>query len=74
MLYILPSKKHYKLQLISKVASVIERMRWKAMQFLGKLDQNGTKTYGFKTNKCPLAKEKLREFESINLDLSETIS
>ena len=58
----LPSEKQYKLQLISKVESVIKRMRWKAMQFLGKLDQNGTETYGFKTNKCPPAKEELSEF------------
>ena len=34
------------------------------MQFLGKLDQNGTETYGFKTNKYLLAIEELNEFES----------
>ena len=39
-------------------------MRWKAMLFLGKLDQNRTETYGFKTNKCPPAIEELSEFES----------
>ena len=39
-------------------------MRWKAMQFLGKFDRNGTETYGFKTNKCQPAIEELSEFES----------
>ena len=48
----LPSEKQYKLQLIIKVKNVIKRMRWKAMQFLVKLDENRTEIYGFKTNKC----------------------
>ena len=60
----LPSEKQHKLQLISKVESVTKRMRWKAMQFIGKLDQNRTETYGFKTNKCPPAIEDLSEFQS----------
>ena len=34
------------------------------MQFLWKLDQNRTETYGFKTNKCLPAIEELSEFES----------
>lgn len=29
-----------------------------------KLDQNGTKTYGFRTNKCPPVIKELSEFES----------
>ena len=58
----LASEKQYKLQLISKVDSVIKKMKQKAMQFLGKLDQNVTETYGFKTNKCPSAIEELSEF------------
>ena len=33
------------------------------MQFLGKLDHNGTEIYNFRTNKCPSAIEEL-EFES----------
>ena len=48
-----PSEKQCKLQLIIKVKNVIKRMRWKAMQFLVKLDENRTEIYGFKTNKCP---------------------
>ena len=46
----LPSEKQYKLQLIIKVKNVIKRMRWKAMQFLVKLDENRTEIYGFKIN------------------------
>ena len=59
----LPSEKQDKLQLVSMVESVIKRMRWKAVQFLGKLDQNGTEAYRFKTNKCPTTIEELNEFK-----------
>ena len=55
----LPSEKQDKLQLVSMVESVIKRMRWKAVQFLGKLDQNGTEAYRFKTHKCPTTIEEL---------------
>ena len=34
------------------------------MQFLGKLNQNGTEKYSFETNKCLPAIEELGEFES----------
>ena len=47
-----------------EVESIVKRMRWKAMQFLRKLDQSGTETYVFKTNKCPPPIEELNEFES----------
>ena len=39
-------------------------MRWKAMQFLVKLNENRTQIYGSKTNKCPPAIAELSEFES----------
>ena len=48
-------------------------MRWKAIQFLGKLDQNGTETYCFKMNKCPPAIEELSEFESDLVSMIENI-
>ena len=41
----LPSEKQYKLQLVSKLKSIIKITRWKATQFLGKVSQNGTETY-----------------------------
>ena len=59
----LPSEKQDKLQLVSMVESVIKRMRWKAVQFLGKLDQNETEAYRFKTHKCPTTIEELNEFK-----------
>ena len=45
----IPSQNEYKIQLISKVENVLKRMRWKALQFLGKLEENNKETYGFKS-------------------------
>ena len=43
-------KKEYKTHLISKVEKAIKRTRWKALQFLEKLNSiNNTKTYGFQS-------------------------
>ena len=47
-------------------------MRWKAMQFLGKLGHNGTETYNFRTNKCPSAIVEL-EFESDLISMIKNI-
>ena len=46
-------------------------MRWKALQFLGKLESNGKQTFGFKSTKCPPAIDELGPFES---DLQRMIS
>ena len=46
-------------------------MRWKALQFLGKLETNDKKTFGFKSPKCPPAANELATFES---DLQQMIS
>ena len=48
-------------------------MRRKSMHFLGKLDQNGTLTYGFKKNKCLPVIEELSEFESDLVSMVENI-
>ena len=48
-------------------------MRWKAMQFLGKLDQNETETYDFNRNKRPPVIEKLSEFESNLISMIKNI-
>ena len=37
------------------------------------MDQSGTETYGFKTNKCPSAIEKLSEFESDLISMIKNI-
>ena len=52
--------------LISKIEKVIMRMRWKVLEFLGKLDSNSNKnkTYGFGSLKCPPAVEEMAQFEN----------
>ena len=47
----IPTKKQYKIQLISKVEDLVKRMRWKAFEFLGKLDNQVRDNYGFKSSK-----------------------
>ena len=46
-------------------------MRWKALQFLGKLDTNNKQTFGFRSAKCPPTVD---EFGSFKTDLQEMIS
>ena len=46
-------------------------MRWKALQFLGKLETNDKKTFGFKSSRCLAAVDELGPFES---DLQQMIS
>ena len=66
-----PSKRQYKIHLTSKVEKVIKRMRWKCLEFLGKLSSNVSKeSYGFKSLKCPPAVEQMTDFE---LDLMNMI-
>ena len=43
----LPSEKEYITQLISKVENVTKKMRWKALQFLRKLETNDKKDFRF---------------------------
>ena len=67
----IPPEKEYVTQLISKVESVTKWMRWKALQFLGKLESSGKQTFGFKSTKWPPAIDELEPFE---LDLQRMIS
>ena len=39
-------------------------MRWKVLEFQGKLDDNNRKTYGFKSLKCPPAVTEMKNFEN----------
>ena len=59
-----PSKHEYKIKLIHKVESVIKRMRWKTLDFLGKLDSTRKETYGFNSCKCPTIVDELSDFEN----------
>ena len=55
----------YKIQLISKAEKRIQRMRWKTLEFLGKLssDNNNNQTFGFPSTKCPPPANELADFE-----------
>ena len=46
---LIPSQRQYKIQLISKAEKLIKRMRWKTLEFLGKLssNNNNNQTFGF---------------------------
>ena len=60
----IPSKHQYKIQLISKTEKVIKRMRWKCLEFLGKLNSNNVESYSFKLVKCPLVIQEMADFEN----------
>ena len=60
----LPSKEEYIIQLISKTEHLIKRMRWKVLEFMGKLEGPTKNTYGFKSRKCPPTIKELAKFES----------
>ena len=60
----LPTKREYKIQLITKVESIIKRMRWRSLEFFNKLSSNGIETYGFPSNKCPSTVNELSAFKS----------
>ena len=50
---------------ISKVEKVLKRMRWKTLEFLGKLEgDNNIETYGVKSVKCPLTVAEMANFEN----------
>ena len=57
------SKREYKIKLISKAESVIKRMRWKTLEFLGKLNSTRKETYGFNSCKCPPIVDELSDFK-----------
>ena len=59
----IPSKKEHKIRLISKVGTFIRRMRWKALAFLGKTENDRKQTYDFLTQKCPPNVEYLTNLE-----------
>ena len=44
----IPTKEEYKIQLISKVESILKRMHWKALHFLERLESSNKVTYRFK--------------------------
>ena len=66
-------EREYKIQLIVKVESFTKRLRWKALEFLGKLGPNEKETFGFKSHNCPPFVNELVEFESDLLTMAHNI-
>ena len=60
----IPSQEDYKIHLISKTENFIKRIRWKALEFLGKLDSTEKETYGFRSRNCPPIVEEVANFEN----------
>ena len=64
----IPSKDEYKVKLASKIKRVINRMRWKALEYLGKLYNSTKESYVFKSRKCiPTVKEMTNFEEDLRL-------
>ena len=59
----IPSRQDYKIHLLSKTEKFIKRIRWKALEFLGKLESTEKETYGFKSRNCPPIVEEATNFE-----------
>ena len=60
-----PSRQDYKIHLLSKTEKFIKRIRWKALEFLGKLESTEKETYGFKCRSCPPIVEGVTNFEHV---------
>ena len=60
----IPSQQDYKIHLISKTEKFIKRIRWEALEFLGKLDSTEKETYGFRSRNCPPIAEEVANFEN----------
>ena len=69
----IPTKEEYKIQLISKVESVLKRTYWKAQQFLRKLESSNKETYGFHSRKCPQTNDELIGSQDDLMSLIKTI-
>ena len=48
---------------MAKTENCIKRMRWKALEFLGKLPPNGKENYGFRSKNCPSVVKEMSKFE-----------
>ena len=64
------SKHQHKIQLVSKNEESNKKIRLKCLEFLGKINSNNVESYGFKSVKCPLAIQEMKDFEN---DLQQMI-
>ena len=60
---LIPSRQDYKIHLLSKTEKFIKRIRWKALEVLGKLESTEKETCGFKSRNCPPIVEEVANFE-----------
>ena len=69
----IPSKHQYKIQLILKTVKVVNRMRQKFQEFLGKRNSNNVESYSFKSVKCPPAVQKMTDFENDSQQMIKSV-
>ena len=71
----IPSQRQYKTQLIPEAEKLIKRMRWKILEFLGKLssDNYNNGTFGFQSTKCPPPVNELADFEKDMMQMVKNI-
>ena len=69
----IPTESEYKLLLTAKTDSLIKRMRWKALEYLGQLPPSDKETYGFRSRKCPPVVKELSKFEEDMLKMIQNI-
>ena len=51
--------------MISEVESVIKRMKWKTLEFLGKLNATQTEIFGFVSRNCPPSVDNISGFRDV---------
>ena len=69
----MPSERAYLLQLMDKIEMFITRMRWKAIFFNTKTNDNSSEGYGLKRLKCPKLVKELVPFENDLIDMLKVI-
>ena len=71
----IPDERTYKIILVEKIEAVLKRMRWKALFFNRKDDDNKTEiqTYGLKSDNCPAQVKELSAFEDDLIQLVKKI-
>ena len=63
----LPSERANLLQLMEKIETFIARMRWKAIKFKNKPNDNSSERYGLKTLKCSKRMKEVVPFGKIDM-------
>ena len=65
----IPSRHEYKQMLVAKTKNLIRRMRWKVMEFDGKLQPSSKWIFGFRTLNLPSPSPDLDKFECDLMDM-----